>query len=240
MPIRVPDRSTPAHEQDPAELSADGGSLPEVALPDPKPGSPDLTVPPRLPRPRRDRRDDAPLPPPTAIRGLYRRIGTSFALVGAALIGSLMWYYGGIFSLDYLADTFAPINALMHGNPWWYFWWIPVVISAIELFLWPRRERRFAIFTLRLVIWVLVLAFDVLTTMRGLLPILAELGLPAFEHTDGPPWLAYGISGIIGLAFAYMPEKIARWVLSDLWNLWIAPLWKRFRHSAPQVERASA
>jgi hypothetical protein len=30
----------------------------------------------------------------------------------------------------------------------------------------------------------------------------------------------------IGLAIAYMPEKIARWVLGDLWNMWIAPVWR--------------
>lgn len=187
----------------------------------------------RNPR-RRMRREvdaDLPLPPPTAIRGTYRRIGTTLALIGASLIGALMWYYGGVFSLDYLGDTFAPIAALVARTPWWQHWWIPVLISAVEIFLWPRRERRASIFILRLLLWLAVLAFDVLTTVRGVLPVLASVGLPALNQAGERQWLAYGISGAFGIAFAYLPEKIARWVLSDLWNLWVAPLWRRLRRS---------
>lgn len=180
-------------------------------------------------RSRREVIDDPPLPPPTAIKGTYRRIGTSLALIGATLIGALMWYYGGVFSLDYLSDTFAAIRAFIRATPWWQHWWIPVLISAIEIFLWPRRERRVAIFVLRLLLWLAVLAFDVLTTMRGLLPVLASMGLTAVNEAGQRQWLAYGISGTLGVAFAYLPEKIARWVLSDLWNLWVVPLWRRLR-----------
>lgn len=182
-------------------------------------------------RARREVIDDSPLPPPTAIRGTYRRIGTSLALAGAALLGGLMWYYGGVFSLDYLADTFATLGAFIRRTPWWQHWWIPVLISAVEIFLWPRRERRAAVFVLRLLLWLAVLAFDVLTTMRGLLPVLASMGLAAVNEAGQGQWLAYGISGMLGIAFAYLPEKITRWVLSDLWNLWVAPLWRRMRRS---------
>lgn len=183
------------------------------------------------PRARREVIDDPPLPPPTAIRGTYRRIGTSLALAGAALLGGLMWYYGGVFSLDYLADTFATLAAFIQRTPWWQHWWIPVLVSAVEIFLWPRRERRAAVFVLRLLLWLAVLAFDVLTTMRGLLPMLASMGLAAVNEAGQRQWLTYGISGTLGIAFAYLPEKIARWVLSDLWNLWVAPLWRRLRRS---------
>lgn len=188
------------------------------------------------PRARREVLDDPPLPPPTAIRGTYRRIGTSFALAGAALLGGLMWYYGGVFSLDYLADTFASLGAFIQRTPWWQHWWIPVLISAVEIFLWPRRERRAAVFVLRLLLWLAVLVFDVLTTIRGLLPVLASMGLAAVNDSGQRQWLAYGISGTLGIAFAYLPEKIARWVLSDLWNLWVVPLWRRLR----RLRRAEA
>lgn len=188
------------------------------------------------PRTRREVIDDPPLPPPTAIRGAYRRIGTSIALAGAALIGGLMWYYGGVFSLDYLGDTFTAVGAFIQRTPWWQHWWIPVLISAVEIFLWPRRERRLTIFLLRLGLWLAVLAFDVLTTMRGLLPVLANLGLVVVTETGQRQWLAYGISAALGIAFAYLPEKIARWVLSDLWNLWVTPLWRRLRRRRSQVE----
>lgn len=192
------------------------------------------------PRVRREVIDDPPLPPPTAIRGAYRRVGTSIALAGAALLGGLMWYYGGVFSLDYLADTFAPIAALVQRTPWWQHWWIPVLISAVEIFLWPRRERRVAIFVLRLLLWLAVLAFDVLTTMRGLLPVLEGVGLSAVDTAGKRQWLAYVLSGALGLAFAYLPEKIARWVLSDLWNLWITPLWRRLRRRRSQTDTPTA
>ncbi|NTV64793.1 MAG: hypothetical protein HGA65_14870, partial [Oscillochloris sp.] len=101
------------------------------------------------------------------------------------------------------------------------------MISAIEIFLWPRRERRWAIFLLRLVLWVAVLAFDVFTTGRGLLAIIQ----PQIVIADATVqrWLSVGLSGGLGFAFAYLPEKIARWVLSDLWNLWLTPVWRWVR-----------
>lgn len=180
--------------------------------------------------------DDPPLPPPTAIRGWYRRIGTSIALIGAALIGGLMWYYGGVFTLDFLSATIAQVGALVRGTPWWQHWWIPLVISAIEIFLWPRRERRIAIWLLRLGLWLAVLAFDVLTTMRGVLPGISHQALPFLRDPEVRRWLDLGVSGGVGVACAYVPEKIARWVLSDLWNLWVAPLIRRLRRWRAQPE----
>src|SRR5262245_4585024 len=44
----------------------------------------------------------APLAPPAAVRGLYRRLGTTLALVGAAVVAGLIWYFSGIFTLDFL------------------------------------------------------------------------------------------------------------------------------------------
>ncbi|NJM07379.1 hypothetical protein HC891_16130 [Candidatus Gracilibacteria bacterium] len=210
-------------------------AAPEPELSTPLPQAPE---PVRAPRPRREVIDDPPLPPPTAIRGLYRRIGTTLALIGATLIGSLMWYYGGVFSLDYIGDTFAPVGAFIQRSPWWQHWWLPVLISAIEIFLWPRRERRLPIFLLRLGLWLAVLAFDVLTTVRGLLPVLAGVGLTNLEPVADRLWVTYSISGLFGLAFAYLPEKIARWVISDLWNLWVVPTWRRIRRRRP-VEAAA-
>jgi hypothetical protein len=203
--------------------------------------SPQAEPVPSVPRPTRAAReviDDPPLPPPTAIRGWYRRIGTTIALAGAALIGGLMWYYGGICSLDYLSDTFAVVEAFIRQTAWWQHWWIPLLISAIEIFLWPRRERRWAIFLLRLILWLVVLAFDVFTTGRGLLPLIE----PQVGMTDVTTrhWVSLGLSGGIGFAFAYLPEKIARWVLSDLWNLWLAPLWRSLRRYRLQAEAPPA
>jgi hypothetical protein len=199
--------------------------------------------PPMEPKRRRPRQvviDDPPLPPPAAIRGWYRRIGTSIALLGAALLGGLMWYYGGVFTLDFLGDTFSQLGAFLRSATWWQQWWIPLVISAVEIFLWPRRERRLMIWLLRLGLWLGVLAFDVYTTARGLLPVVARQEVVRLADPATQRWVEIGISGAIGVAFAYLPEKIARWVLSDLWNLWVAPLrrWLR-RQAQPEVQPAA-
>jgi hypothetical protein len=221
MPVRQQDQDHAEPESNRADPSAD--ALPTAA---------------RRTRSRQAVIDDPPLPPPTAIRGWYRRVGTSIALLGAALIGGLMWYYGGICSLDYLGDTFAVIATFIRNTTWWQHWWIPLVISAIEIFLWPRRERRWAIFLLRLVLWLAVLAFDVFTTGRGLLAIIQ----PQIVIADATVqrWLSIGLSGGLGFAFAYLPEKIARWVLSDLWNLWLTPVWRWVRRSRPRPAPQSA
>lgn len=171
----------------------------------------------------------AALPP--LLRGLYRRVGTTIALLGAALIGGLMWYYGGVFTLDYLSDTFAALAALFAGGPWWYAWWIPLVVSAIELFLWPRRERRRLIAAVRLLLWLAVLAFDVLTTVRGLVPVVRALVGPAVTETDLGRGVLLGGCVAVGVLFAFLPETIARWVIGDLWALWVAPLWRRRRRT---------
>ena len=112
MPVRLPDHAL-GHPEPQSPAAPHAGVLVET---------PDV----RQPRSRREVIDDPPLPPPTAIRGAYRRVGTSVALAGAALLGGLMWYYGGVFSLDYLADTFAPIATFIRRTPWWQHWWIPV------------------------------------------------------------------------------------------------------------------
>ncbi|MBX0331253.1 hypothetical protein K2Z83_26750 [Oscillochloris sp. ZM17-4] len=148
-----------------------------------------------------------------------------------------MWYYGGVCSLDYLGDTFASIATFIRSSTWWQHWWIPLVISAIEIFLWPRRERRLAIFLLRLILWLAVLAFDVFTTGRGLLPIISpQVGI---ADVTTQHWVSVGLSGGIGFACAYLPEKIARWVISDLWNLWLARIWRWLRHARLQTEAQS-
>jgi hypothetical protein len=227
MPIRIPDplADQPAH---------DHALLPSEAPPDTS------ASPARQTRARRVVDDDPPLPPPTAIRGWYRRIGTTIALFGAALIGGLMWYYGGVFTLDFLGDTIAEVGAFLRGARWWQQWWIPLIISAVEIFLWPRRERRLAIWLLRLGLWLGVLAFDVLTTARGVLPLITSQEILVLPDPEAQRWLAIGASGAIGFACAYLPEKIARWVLSDLWNLWIAPFIRRLRRRAqPEVQPAA-
>lgn len=180
-----------------------------------------------------------PASPPLALRGLYRRLGTTIAFGGAAVVGALIWYFGGLFTLDYLADTFDEIAAFVAAAPWWQSWSIPVAVSAMELFLWPRRERRPHVFLIRLSLWLFILAFDILTTHRGVLPVISRQELPLPLSAEQRLWLNHSISLVLGAAFAYLPEKIARWVLADLWVMWGAPVWRVIKRGL-DPQRSSA
>ena len=142
-------------------------------------------------------------------------------------MAGLIWYFSGIFTLDYLRDMFPQLAPVMAESPWWQVWLIPLSISAMELFLWPHRERRLGIFSIRLILWGAMLAFDVLTTYRGILPIVRQQDLPFVLVADWRWWLDHGTSLLIGAVFAYLPERTIRWVLADLWALWGAPIWRR-------------
>ncbi len=201
----------------------------QAVTPMPEPPQPVALQPaqpaPRAPMPT----GPSPIPPPTIVRGLYRRVGTTLALVGAAAVGSLIWYYSGIFTLSFLGTTFRDMAHLIEASPWWQVWLIPLAISAMELFLWPRRERRPGIFAIRLLLWLLMLAFDVLTTARGMLTILQTQDVVLPITPSERQWIEYGLALAIGMAFAYLPERIARWVLTDLWAIWLAPIWRWFK-----------
>lgn len=174
-------------------------------------------------------RDPAPLRPPTPVRGLYRRLGTTVALLSAAAIGGLLWYVSSRFTLDFLGTIFPDLRRTLERAPWWQSWLIPLAISAIEIFLWPRRERRLGVFVLRLLLWLSILALDVATTIHGILPLLQAQPLPVAIDATARTWLELGVSGASGVIFAYAPEKIGRWVVNDLWALWLASIWRWFR-----------
>lgn len=180
-----------------------------------------------------------PIAVPNLARAAYRRVGTTIAFLGAAGIGALIWYFGGVFTLDFLADTVPSLAAWMAAAPVWQVWSIPVAVSAMELFLWPRRERRLVVLGIRLSLWLAVLVFDVLTTHRGVLPVISRqlIPMPLSE-----PWrlgIDHGVSLLLGGAFAYLPEKIARWVLGDLWALWVAPIGRMLRRGLDRRARSA-
>lgn len=153
----------------------------------------------------------------------------TLALLGSGGIAALMWYYGGGFTLDYLRNHIAWFVSFFTGRPPWLQWLVPACISAAELFLWPNKEYRWRIFAIRLVLWLLFLGFDVMTTYVGTYPWVRNWTWNTWI-IDGP--IPYRktfdilVTIEIGLAIAYLPEKIARWVLGDLWNMWIAPVWR--------------
>ena len=162
---------------------------------------------------------------------LYRRFGTTLALCGAGVLGGLIWYYSSIYTLDYLADTFVHVAQFARSEPQWKAFLIPATVSAIEIFLWPQRERRFEVFVLRLLVWLFILFGDIFTTWRGVLPLIQSAKLPFELNVNERGIFDGGVSFIIGGMFAFLPEKILRWVLHDMWELWLAPLVRWFTRS---------
>lgn len=205
----------------------------------PEPAPVDRQEPRRAPKsPRRWRPVDRnvpvirerPLPPPPIIRGIYNRLGMTVALFVAGTIGTMMWYFASGFTLDYLHTV--PAFAAFFGKHWLQ-WLVPIGMSAAELFLWPQREYRLRIWALRMVLWLIVLGFDIVTTNFGVSPwILSWTWNTWIQDTTQLPYRSIWntLVGLeIGLAFAYLPEKIVRWVLTDLWSMWAAPIWNWYK-----------
>jgi hypothetical protein len=164
------------------------------------------------------------------IRGMYNRLGMTVALLVAGALGGLMWYFASGFTLAYLR-TFQGFAAFFGDH--WTQWFVPIGISAGELFLWPQKEYRVRVWALRMVLWLLVLGFDIVTTNFGVSPWIDSWIWNAWiQDTAQLPYrliwnLLVGLE--IGLAFAYLPEKILRWVLADLWSMWAAPIWNWYK-----------
>ena len=182
---------------------------------------------PRATQPRTERPTEAPRrearaerPPkqkprerPQWATGLYDKIGTTLALTSVLAISALLWWVGAFFSLRALAGwgvRLAQLGGLQ--------WLIPVAITAAELWLWPAGRRVRPL----LALWVVVVVFDVGTTVAGLLTVLAGRHLPLFAGydlpTSGP--VLMGIAVAIGLLCAFGPERFGRGAAQALHELW--------------------
>lgn len=149
---------------------------------------------------------------------LYERVGTTIGLIFTLALAGGLWYAGSYFSLQFLGKVqFLHISQLI-GLLGLRQWFIPVGITAIELFLWPRRKR----FLIKALVFFPVLAFDIGTSCNGLIDVTAGSTIPLFQGITIPKdGVALNITVIIfGLLFAFGPEKIARWVVADLIELW--------------------
>lgn len=143
---------------------------------------------------------------------LYSRLGKSIALLGFLALSSLLWYAGAFFTLAFLEQwyTLSSLGLLM--------WLIPLAITAIEIFLWPRWRSSLA----QWLGFLAILLFDVGTTVSGLMPLLAGRAVDLFGGFRLPAagaWL-YGLGIAGGLLLAYGPEKLGKFALRELYSLW--------------------
>ncbi len=113
-------------------------------------------------------------------------------LVGFMLAGG-MWYSGAFFTMQWLSSLGFAVN---FGISAW--WLIPVAVTSFEVGLQTAKHPA------ALLVWFLVLAFDILTTSIGLHHFASARGIamPALEF-----WV---LSSLIGFEFALAPERLGR------------------------------
>lgn len=145
--------------------------------------------------------------------GIVGKILDSAAYLGGLALGIGIWIAGAYFTLVFLGQMGINLAALSWGQ-----WLIPAVISACELRLWPRSGTLWQ----RWIVWLVVLMFDVGTSWAGLVAWGAGRHIPIFDGIALPEsgWSLRILALVLGLAFAFMPEKIVRWAVPEIRAVW--------------------
>lgn len=148
-----------------------------------------------------------------AAAGLYDRIGITLALLGSLAIATGLWWVGAYFTLRFLAGAGLKMAATDMAA-----WLIPATITAIELWLLSRIRSNWQ----ALVVFLAVLAFDLGTSWGGFVEWGAgrHIGLFAGFTIPTEGRTLHLIAIILGLIWAFLPEKIARWAVAELRRVW--------------------
>jgi len=162
-------------------------------------------------------------PPVTAIRterrpatigkGLYDRAGMTLALLLTLTIGAGLWAGGAFFTLSFFGSIGLQLDPRNVAA-----WLLPLAITAGELWMWPRANQRWQ----AVLIFFTVLAFDIGTSWAGAVQWGSGRHIPLFAGFTlaQSGWTLHILALIAGLAFAFLPEKIARYALTELQRTW--------------------
>ena len=167
-----------------------------------------IEAPARQPQPAQERLQERTRRPRT---GAYDKAGQSLAYFASGLLSIALWYAGAYFTIAAL-KSFG-INA--SGPVWWL---IPGAITVIEIWLMPRAGVRWQAVSF----FAVVLLADVLSSWYGVVATLGGRFLPlgaGWTIPESGPALQIGAIAI-SLIFAFMPERLARWSISELWKVW--------------------
>ncbi len=151
---------------------------------------------------------------PTAIgKGLYDRVGMTLALLLSLAIGAGLWLGGAFFTLSFFQSTGLQLDPRNVAA-----WLLPLAITAGELWLWPKAGQRWQ----AVLIFIAVLAFDVGTSWAGAVAWGSGRYIPLFAGFTlaQSGWPLHVLALTSGLAFAFLPEKIARYALAELQRTW--------------------
>jgi hypothetical protein len=192
----------------------------------------------------------SPSPSAKAVRwvpdGLYDRVLKTAGLMFAFLVAAALWRTDGFFTLTALSEfgiRLAGIGLLQWSIPvaitgatlglWpsrkqrgrvagakqaWHDAVLaekPSVLKLEQTYLRYRNGLR-----LQTVFWLVVVAFNVVTSLAGLLTWLAGRRLfNLFTMPTSGSWLL-GVALVIALILAFVPEKLGRWAAIELREEW--------------------
>lgn len=167
--------------------------------------APAIEVPPTVPTPR----DVAPRTKPRRI-STYDKTGSTIAYIASFGLGAALWLAGAYFTIVAARAFNIPTGP--------FIWLLPLAITTVELWLMPRRGVGWQ----SVAIFLVILGFDVLTSWYGLVEVMAGRRLPlgaGWTVPQGGAALHVGAI-ILGLGFAFLPEKLGRWAAAEVWGLW--------------------
>ena len=150
---------------------------------------------------------------PSLSKSLYDRAGMTLALALTLAIAAGLWAAGAFFTLSFFNSTGLRLDPRNVAA-----WLLPVAITAGELWLWPKVGQRWQ----AVLIFFAVLAFDVGTSWAGAVQWGAGRYIPLFAGftlAQGG-WPLHVLAVAAGLAFAFLPEKLARYGLAELQRTW--------------------
>jgi hypothetical protein len=147
-----------------------------------------------------------------AYSDLYNKLGYTLALIGAFTLAGWLWFVGATYTISGLT-----LFGITTDSVAWFA--LPISITAIELWLMPRKNMH----GLMIMVFLAILAFDMLTSWYGLTLDLAGKRLPLGAGWQLPNGgvVFHGGCVLLSLVFAFAPEKIARVAYQELVGTWL-------------------
>ena len=141
------------------------------------------------------------------------RAMTAVAYCGVILLAGLLWYIGAFYTLTFCRTVIPAVERLDL-----FMWGIPLIITAIELKMWPKPTSSKLLWA----VFVGILIFDIGSSYSGFTTWAGGRTIPLFNGFTFPESGAVlSLTGIVlGVVFAFAPERMARAAARELMDLW--------------------